>query len=39
VSLDLTAGPVDRVEAGELVETSYRQVALERMLAALDGRG
>ena len=37
LALDFTAGPVDWTEVGELVETSYRQVALKRMLKALDG--
>lgn len=37
LGLDLTAAPVDWQEVTELVETSYRQVALKRMLAALDG--
>jgi hypothetical protein len=37
VALDLTAAEVDWVEVAELAETSYRQVALKRMLAALDG--
>lgn len=36
LALDLTAGAVDWTEVGELMETSYRQVALKRMLAALD---
>jgi hypothetical protein len=36
VALDLTAAPVDWQEVTELVETSYRQVALVRMLKALD---
>lgn len=38
VALDLTAAPVDWDEVAELMETSYRQVALKRMLTALDGR-
>jgi predicted DNA-binding protein (MmcQ/YjbR family) len=38
LALDLTAAPVDWEEVAELVETSYRQVALKRMLAALDAR-
>jgi len=38
LSLDLTAAPVDWVEVAELVESSYRQVALKRMLKALDSR-
>jgi len=37
VALDLTAAEVDWAEVVELAETSYRQVALKRMLAALDG--
>jgi predicted DNA-binding protein (MmcQ/YjbR family) len=36
LALDLTAAPLDWREVGELVECSYRQVALKRMLAALD---
>jgi DNA-binding CsgD family transcriptional regulator/predicted DNA-binding protein (MmcQ/YjbR family) len=36
VALDFTAAPVDWVEVAELMESSYRQVALKRMLAALD---
>ena len=39
VALDLTTAEVDWVEVAELAETSYRQVALKRMLAALDGQG
>jgi hypothetical protein len=39
VALDLTAAEVDWAEVAELTETSYRQVALKRMLAALDGHG
>jgi predicted DNA-binding protein (MmcQ/YjbR family) len=38
LSLDLTAAPVDWTEVAELVETSYRQIALKRMLAVLDAR-
>jgi hypothetical protein len=38
VGLDLTVGVVDWREVGELLEGSYRQVALKRMLAALDTR-
>lgn len=38
VALDLDAGELDWQEVAELVETSYRQVALKRMLAALDRR-
>lgn len=37
LGLDLTAAPVDWDEVAELVETSYRQVALKRMVKALDG--
>jgi predicted DNA-binding protein (MmcQ/YjbR family) len=36
LALDLTAAPVDWQEVTELLETSYRQVALHRMLKALD---
>jgi len=36
LALDLTAAPVDWREVTELVECSYRQVALKRMLRALD---
>lgn len=35
--LDL-AGDPDWTEVAELAEQSYRQVALQRMLRALDGR-
>lgn len=38
VALDFTAGPVDWAEVGELMESSYRLVALKRMLKALDAR-
>ena len=38
LALDLDAAPVDWDEVAELVESSYRQVALERMLRALDDR-
>lgn len=37
LALDLEAADVDWDEVGELVESSYRQVALKRMLKALDG--
>jgi predicted DNA-binding protein (MmcQ/YjbR family) len=37
LALDFTAAPVDWDEIAELMETSYRQVALKRMLKALDG--
>jgi predicted DNA-binding protein (MmcQ/YjbR family) len=36
LALDFTAAPVDWTEVAELVEMSYRQIALKRMLAALD---
>ena len=38
LALDFTADDVDWDEVGELMETSYRQVALKRMLKALDER-
>jgi hypothetical protein len=38
LSLDLTAAPVDWTEVTELLEGSYRQVALKRMLKALDAQ-
>lgn len=38
LALDLTAAPVEWDEVAELMEGSYRQVALRRMLRALDGR-
>lgn len=38
LALDLTSAPADWHEVAELMETSYRQVALKRMLRALDGR-
>lgn len=37
LALDFTAAPVDWTEVGELIDASYRQVALKRMLKALDG--
>jgi predicted DNA-binding protein (MmcQ/YjbR family) len=36
ITLDFEAAPVDWEEVAELVEGSYRQVALKRMLKALD---
>ena len=36
LGLDLTAAAVDWDEVSELMECSYRQVALKRMLKALD---
>ena len=38
LALDLDAAPVDWDEVAELLESSYRQVALKRMLKALDER-
>jgi predicted DNA-binding protein (MmcQ/YjbR family) len=38
LALDFDAAPVDWDEITELMETSYRQVALKRMLKALDQR-
>lgn len=38
VGLDLLAAPVDEREVVELLESSYRQVALKRQQAALDER-
>jgi hypothetical protein len=38
LALDFTAAAVDWDEVAELVESSYRQVALKRMLKALDER-
>ena len=37
LALDLEAAPVDWEEVRELADASYRQVALKRMLKALDG--
>src|ERR671910_309842 len=36
LALDLEGGPVDWYEVRELADASYRQVALKRMLRALD---
>lgn len=36
LGLDFAVAPVDWEEVSELVEASYRQVALKRMLRALD---
>jgi hypothetical protein len=36
LALDLDVAPVDWTEVAELMEGSYRQVALKRMLLALD---
>jgi predicted DNA-binding protein (MmcQ/YjbR family) len=38
LALDFTTAPVDWDEVGELIESSYRQVALKRMLEALEER-
>ena len=38
LALDFTTKKVDWSEVGELMESSYRQVALKRMLRALDGQ-
>ncbi|WP_069112365.1 MmcQ/YjbR family DNA-binding protein [Jiangella alba] len=38
LALDFTAADVDWTEVGELLDGSYRQVALQRMLKALDAR-
>lgn len=39
IAFDLDATPLDWREIGELVETSYRRVALKRMVKILDERG
>lgn len=39
VALDFTADDVDWDEVGELLDASYRQVALKRMIKALDAQG
>ena len=36
LAFDFTAAPVDWDEVAELMEASYRQVAIQRMLKALD---
>jgi predicted DNA-binding protein (MmcQ/YjbR family) len=38
LALDLDAAPVDWDEVDELLDASYRQIALKRMLRALDAR-
>ena len=38
LTLDFEAAPVDWDEVGELVEVSYRRIALKRQLKALDAR-
>jgi hypothetical protein len=38
LALDLLVAPVDWDEVGELLESAYRQVALRRMVAALDAQ-
>lgn len=37
VGLDLLAAPVEFAEVSELLDTSFRQVALKRQITALDG--
>lgn len=39
VALNFTAAKVDWDEVAELMDESYRQVALKRMLKVLDQRG
>ena len=39
LALDVGDGQTDWTEVAELVEGSYRQVALKRMLTALDAEG
>jgi predicted DNA-binding protein (MmcQ/YjbR family) len=39
LALDFESAPIDWQEVAELVESSYRQVALKRMLKVLDGDG
>ena len=36
LALDLSVAPVDWTEVAELMDASYRQVALKRMIKALD---
>lgn len=38
MAFDLDVAPIDWQELSELVETSYRRVALKRMVKALDER-
>jgi hypothetical protein len=38
LALDFTVAPVEWDEVTELMDTSYRQVALKRMVKELDGR-
>ena len=38
LTLDFQAAPVDWQEVEELVETSYRRIAIKRQLRALDAR-
>ncbi|MGH3429733.1 MAG: MmcQ/YjbR family DNA-binding protein [Mycobacteriales bacterium] len=38
LALDFAVAAVDWAEVAELLDASYRQVALKRMLVALDGR-
>lgn len=39
LALDFTKAPVDWDEVAELIEASYRQVALKRLIKLLDERG
>jgi hypothetical protein len=39
ISFDLAAAPLDWQEVGELVDTSFRRVALKRIVRQLDERG
>lgn len=39
ISLDLNAATLDWQEVGELIDTSFRRVALKRMVKQLDERG
>lgn len=39
LALDLVSAPVDWDEVAELLDASYRHVAIERMRRALDGEG
>lgn len=39
LGLDLSAAPPDWQEVRELLDASYRRIALKRMLKALDARG
>lgn len=39
ISFDLDAAPLDWQEVGELIDASYRRVALKRMVKSLEERG